>query len=216
MFQLLLKIIPLDLAATLSPGILAVTLVLLGGKIHSKIRTISFLSGLLIVGIIVAILGFALGKVAPSGIGQNLTISIIDLILGGFFIIFGIHLITSRERKIEISQEDDPKILKWIIAGLILSATNFDALFLSLTAAREVGLSAINDLSKILLLVINLVFFALPILLPLFLYLIAPEFAQPFLEKINRFLIKYSRYLLFAMFIIFGTILIFRGIKYFI
>src|SRR4030066_421520 len=113
MISLLIKIIPLDLAATLSPGILALVIILLGSKNHPKAKTISL-----------------------------------------FF-------------------------------GILIAATNFDALFLCFAAAREVGEAGINDFSKIILVIVNLIFYTLPLTLPLFIYLIMPDLAQRMLTKFN-------------------------------
>jgi threonine/homoserine/homoserine lactone efflux protein len=213
---LLIKIIPLDFAATLSPGILALALILLGSAQHPKGRTISFFLGTLLVGIGIALLGFFLGQMAPVETKQNVTSAVVDLILGAFFVFFGVRTLYAKERKIKENQTDQGvQALKWILIGIAVSITNFDALFLSFTAAKEIGgTGGIDSVEKLILILLNLVFFTLPVLLPLVLYFLLPKLAARLLEKVNHFVLKYSKYIMFALFIIFGIYLLVRGLKY--
>src|SRR4030042_2935373 len=149
MFSTLIKIIPLDLAATLSPGILALVLIILGSKNHPKAHAFSLFLGALFTAVGIAILGYVLGNSIDTGFKQNTTESIADIILGLFFVIYGLKLFFSKERKISLKEEQhELKIFKWLGVGIILTITNFDALFLSFTAAKEVGGAEINDLAK--------------------------------------------------------------------
>jgi threonine/homoserine/homoserine lactone efflux protein len=218
MFSTLAKIIPLDLAVVLgSPGILAVVIIVLGSRNHPKAHVLSFLLGAFFTGIGITILGFVLGNSVHTEVKQTLTASIIDIVLGLFLVIYGLKIFFSPERKASPRKEEDAlKIFKWFGIGLIVTVTNFDSLFLSFTASKEVGGADIHTLAKWILLIINLFFFVLPITTPLFLKLIFPKIAEPILAKINGFMVKYSRYIVFVMFIIFGIYLLYRGLHYFI
>jgi len=216
MLGILVKIISLDLAATLSPGLLALAIVILGSKYHPKLRTLALLLGTLLVALAIAIIGLNLGQAAPSGIKLNLTTAIVDLVIGAIFIFFGIKTIVSKEKTIKTEGDPGTQIAKWIIVGFIISATNFDAVFLSLAAAKEVGGSGIQAALKWLLLLVNILFFCLPIIFPLVFYLVAPGYAQNVLSKVNQFVLRYSRYVIFLMFIVFGLIFAIRGLRYFI
>lgn len=216
MLTLLAKIIPLDLASTLSPGLLALVIVILGGKNHSKLHVVSLFCGTLLVGISATFIGFALATSVDTGIKQNLTESIIDIVLGIFLIIYGLKVFFSHERKITLKEESDLKIFKWFGLGLVITITNFDALFLNFTAAKEVGNANVTEVAKIFLLGVNLFFFTLPITLPLFLYCVFPNFAGLILAKINRFVLKYSRYIILILFVVFGLFLLWRGVAFFI
>ena len=218
MLNLFATVIPLNLASTLSPGILALAIVLLGSKWHPKARTTALLAGTFLVGIIIIILGSALGQLAPAGIKPTTTSSVVDLVIGIFFILFGVKTLLVKEKKIKPSKVDSGKqILKWFGIGIIINATNFDAVFLSFTAAKEVSGSLLaSNIGKALLLFLNLFFFVLPSLLPLFLYTVFPKFAGPILNKINKYVLRYGRYIIFVLFIVFGFILIRRGIIFFL
>ena len=201
----------------MSPGIFAVALLLLGSKENKLSRVLAFLFGTLVIGIGIALLGYNLGDSFQHNGQQNLASSIIDLALGVLFLLYGIKIFFSKERKIKLfGGEEKHQILKWIIIGLAVSATNFDALFLSFTAAKEVGAAKISDFQDLILIIVNILFFILPITLPLIVYFLFPHFAGNFLEKVNQFVFKYSRYIIFALFIIFGIYLFYHGLEYFL
>ncbi|MCL5407711.1 MAG: GAP family protein [Patescibacteria group bacterium] len=212
MLGLLAKIIPLDFAATLSPGIFALTVVLLGSKQNPKLRIISMLTGTLMVGIGIALLGYTIGQVATPDVKKTIVSALIDIILGSFFVFLGLKTFFSKEKKIEFKEDQKLHLFKWLIIGFIINVTNFDALFLSFTAAKEVGSSSINNLDKIILLLVNVMFFILPITLPLFFSIVFPRFTNLILASINHFVLKYSKYIVCILFIIFGFLFLYRGI----
>jgi threonine/homoserine/homoserine lactone efflux protein len=215
MYSILIKIIPLDFAATLSPGILALAILLLGNKNKPFIKTLSLTLGILIVGILISVLGFYLGVALPTGVKENSLSAVVDILLGIFFIIFGIKVILEKEKKRHLQSSDNAQILKWIIVGVLVSITNFDAVFFIFTAAKEVGGAAINNFTKIILLVVNNLFFILPVTFPVLFYLLFPRISQRVLEKLNSFLMRFGKYIVFALFMIFGIIFLVRGLKYF-
>ena len=217
MTPLLFKIIPLDLAATLSPGILALSIVLLGSKYNAKLKVFALLVGVLITGLLITALGFFLGVHVPSGIKPTLVSAIVDLLLAAFFFYFGFRTICTNEKHPRISGEDEsPHTIKWLIVGFLVSLTNLDAVFLTLTATKEVSGSSIEIIHKIVFSVLNLLFFILPVLVPVVLFLIFPHFAKRFLGKIDDVLMRYSKYIVFILFIVFAIYFSVRGLKFFV
>lgn len=215
MISLLIKIIPLDLAAALSLGILALTIILLSSRNKPKGKTFSLLLGTLVIAIAIAVAGFFLGQAATPKVGPTLASAIVDSILGIVFILWGLRILSSKERKIKHQEGEGSEFFKWFTVGFIVSATNFDAVLLSFAAAKEVGNSAMGVLAMVILLVINIFFFVLPTSLPMVIDLFFPKFAGRVLEKINRVVLKYSRYILFAMFLIFGIYFLSKGLSFF-
>lgn len=120
-----------------------------------------------------------------------------------------------KERKTQSEGNQKPQLIKWFVIGLVISLTNFDAVFLLFAASKEVGGSGISQISKLILLFVNILFFTLPSFLPLLFYLIAPNFAGRILTKVNQFVLKYSKYLIFILFVIFGIYFLYRGLNYF-
>lgn len=218
MLSLLAKIIPLDLASTLSPGIFALAVILLGGKWHGKTRTLALFVGIALVGVGITVVGFTLGKNVTGDMQKGLSSAIVDMILGAVFIYFGIKSMFGKEKEYKPPTSDPGlQFFKWLLVGFVIAITNLDALFLNFAAAKEVGEShGVNDLSKIILVIINLFFFTLPVTLPLFYYLISPKTAKIILEKINHLVLKYSKFIIFVLFVVFGAFMFYRGLDYFV
>lgn len=216
MSQILFTIIPLDFAATLSPGILALTLVLLGSKKHSLSSTLSLLFGNLITSSIIIFAAFFLTSVSISSKGPNITSAVIDLVLGLFFVFYGLKVFFSKEGKLKFKNKNSTSgVLKWVIIGFIISITNLDAVLLSFTATREVATSSVAFVEKIFFTGLNVFFFVLPITLPLGICFIFPKIGDVFLTKLNKYVIKYSKYIICIMFLVFGIYFVFRALKHF-
>jgi threonine/homoserine/homoserine lactone efflux protein len=217
MTDLLVKIIPLDLASTLSPGILALAVYLLSNKDYRIARTVSFWAGSLLVAIILAVIGLKLGSTIQDPNNKRIIDNIVDLILSAIFFYFGIKslLVKDKNRKENnVDKHHSRDLWKWFLIGLVISITNFDAVIFNLTAAKEIGQSVVGDTSKFLLLIMGMVFFTLPIILPLVLYLIMPKLAQKVLDPLNTFLTKYGQYIVAIIFIAFAVYLLIKGLQF--
>ncbi|MBU0731352.1 GAP family protein [Patescibacteria group bacterium] len=217
MWEVLIKVIPLNLAATLSPGLLAATLFLLGSKLKPKGQALALLLGALLVGVLVVMLGIFLGNPHPESHTEKMVAAIINIVLGAAFLVFAIRGLVSKEKKIKFKTGDKPKYLALFLIGIAVNATNFDAVFLSLTAAKEATDSPdISDLAKMFFYCLNVFFFTLPIWLPIGFFLVAPKVAAPLLSKLNKIVIKYSKYIISIIFLIMGIWLLYSGIKFLI
>jgi hypothetical protein len=216
MLSTLIKIIPLDLAATLSPGILALTIIILGSKNHPRAHVLSLLLGSLAVGIGVSILGYLLGNSVDTDIKPTILSASIDLVFGLILTIFGLKIFFTRDVKIKVKEEQQLKIFKWLSLGFLITITNFDALLLNFTAGRIVGDAEILTIDKWALIIVNLLFFILPITLPVFLQLVMPKIAEQVLASVNHFMIQWGKYIILVMFVAFGIMFLIRGAKFFI
>jgi len=214
MFELLVKIIPLDCASTLSPGIFALTVLILSSKQNLKVKLTSFFIGTLAIGVLMTLLGFSLGQAVPSEVQHKTFSNTVDLLLALVFFIFAFKILFTKDKSIQASKKIHGHLaIRWFLIGLIISATNFDAVFLNFAAAKEVGAAQIDIIVKIVLLVCNLLFFTLPITLPIVISYIFPQYAARVLETINRFVIKYSRYIIFVLFIVFAIVFLLQGLN---
>lgn len=214
MIHLIATVLPLDIASTLSPGILALVLFLLGSKKNGTKRTLALLAGAIFTAVCIAVAGFTLGSVGVHQGKPSLFSLIVDCFLGFLLIVFGIKELISKENPISL-KDDSNKVgfVKWFIIGFIINITNFDAVLLSFTAAREVGRSTLVLFNKLAIVTFNMSFFILPITLPLFLTLLFPKIAHKFLTRLNVYVIKYSKYIIAFLFIVFGIYLLSRVVK---
>jgi len=105
------------------------------------------------------------------------------------------------------------QLIMWTGIGFIVSITNFDAVIFNFTAAKEVGQAVISGAQKFIILTLGAIFFNLPIILPLSLYLIAPKFAQKILNPLNTFLKKYGNYIVGVIFLAFAIYLGYKGVN---
>ena len=217
MLEELLQVLPLNIASTLSPGLFAMSIFVLGSEKKPKLKTLALLAGSVFVGIAVVIIGSIIGNPDPDEQSEKIIAAIINIILGGALIFLGVRMMIAKEGKINLKKYTDPKYWQLFIAGIVVNATNFDAVIISMTAAKEVYESqVIEDIGKAILLIVNVLFFTLPIWLPLLLYIIAPKAAKPVLDKMNRVLLKYGKYIVLLILVIIGGVLLYKGISYFL
>jgi threonine/homoserine/homoserine lactone efflux protein len=216
MIKLLAEILPLQLASTLSPGIFALAVVLFTKREHTWARILALFVGSALVAVLLGIGGLKTGlNVAAVG-KHNLASTIIDFVLAVIFLYLGISGILKKDnagRMKEQTRAQSAELLKWLVVGFAVSITNFDAVLLNFTAAKEIGAAQINLIIKIILLLLGILFFTAPILVPSGFYLILPDLAQKILAPINRFLVKFGRYFVAIILLIFAVYLTYRGIK---
>ena len=219
MTPLLIKILPLQFASILSsPVVFALTLLLFSRKKFVVGRVLAMLIGALIIAITLAVCGLSIGNNLNVGTHHLWLKAIIDFIIALIMLYFGISgfFKKSNDNKEKKEEHDQPRQLgKWLAIGFIVSLSNFDVVILNFTAAKEIGAASIQYFDKIILLIVGVLFFIAPILLPFIFYLALPAAAEKILTPINNFLIKFGHYLVAAILIIFGIYLFYRGIQIF-
>ena len=212
MLELLLKILPLQLASTLSPGILALSVTLLAKKEYVLKRLCALFLGSAVVAILISITGLKIGHDTVN-IGGHGTIAGVDLILALLFLYFGIMCLVKKDsdkKSRSIKKSRSGHFVGWLIIGFVVSITNFDAVILSFTAAKEIGVAGIESIDKIILLTANVLFFTAPILIPGIFYLLFPKLAQRILEPLNDFLLRFGRFLVALIFLVFAAYLFYK------
>ena len=110
MFKTLLTVLPLDLAATLSPGILTLTLFLLGSKKNGILRILALLGGAIFTATIIAVAGFFLGSLNPSQAKPGIISELVDIVLGIILILFGIKVFFGKENRIKLNNDENKPI----------------------------------------------------------------------------------------------------------
>jgi len=215
-FELLATILPLAAASTIAPGVFGVALAILAGKYPIQ-RSLAYLLGAIITVIILAGGGYVLASnVAEATVDAIEPAADVNTIIGILFIIFGVFALIHKDgdgaKKLAASNKSNsPKLLSWFLIGLAINITNFDSMLLNLAAVKIVFQSEVGLWSQFLSIFICGLFFLLPILLPLVLYLLFPERAKEMLRPVKSILAKYGKYLVAAIFFIFGIILFMQG-----
>ena len=215
MFSLLIKVLPLQLASMLSPGIFALSIFLITKKEYILGRLLSLLLGSALVAIVLGVIGLQIGQNVTLHT-NNIIKGTIDFVFATLFLYFGITSLfkpKDEKKKESVKEDNSRQFLKWLAIGFVISITNFDAVLLNFSAAKEIGVAGAVSVDKIILIIIGILLFTAPILIPLIFYLIWPKIAQKILNPLNVFLMKYGRYLVAVIFLIFAIFLIYRGIK---
>ncbi len=218
MLDLLFKVILLGIASTVSPVIFGVILSLLAAKHYPKQRALACFAGGVLTVLIISSAGWAIGSDALSfGDGFSHYLGYVDILLGVLFIIFAVSsLIAKKEKKPKGLKTDEktalPHLKKWFAIGFLLNITNFDAVLLFFTEAREIFQASILFLDKLLLLILGSLFFLLPALLPILVYITMPKKSEQILKPIGKIMEKYGKYLVAVIFLAFGVYLLYRGI----
>jgi len=155
-----------------------------------------------------------LGEKTQDPTGTRTIDNIVDLCFALLFTYFGIKsfLHKDKDNTKKFSHDESRKLFLWLGIGFLISITNFDAVIFDITAAKEIGQAAIDDGKKLILYIAESLFFNMPIVLPLVVYLIAPKTATKILDPLNNFLTKYGRFIVGFIFLGFGIYLGYKGI----
>lgn len=215
MRELLSQVIPVALGAAVSPVLLTVTILILSGRHYQKVRAASFITGAALDIFLVGIIGLSVGNLTlPKA--PPLTLGAIDIGLGILLILLGIKRIFSKNnKKGGTAEEDDqsPKYKDNLLKGMAIMGVNFTTWVLYVEAIKIINVSDLNSVQQLILLLIVITIVLLPAIIPLIIYLVIPGRAQQILNHIYDFLQKYSRYIAFVIFLIFGIYLIVKGIN---
>jgi len=216
MYTTLLRIIPLDLAAILSPLLLTLTIFLLGSKKWPRLKAFFFLIGALVIGLGASFLGDQFGQFLDVEGGNINRSAIVDIIFGCVFLSFGFASLFFKARSAAAFAKFSVRsVWIWLPLGFILNFTNFDAIVLIITAAREIEKAGLDSFQRVLLLIINSIFYTLPVLFPLLVFLLLPHRAGRILGKVSSFMVSYSKYIALVLLTSFGLFFLIRGLSFF-
>ncbi len=213
MLELLARVLPLAVASAMSPVILGIAVALLSGKKGSNAGASAFLAGGVVVAAALAILGFAAGNGFLSSFGIRHLPASLDIGLGVLLVAFAAKTLLEKE------EGDGKKIgqsgggpMKWFAIGFLANATNADAVVLNFTAVREIFREGANSIYEISLLALADFFFLAPALVPLLIYMIAPEKTSRYLAPIGAWMKRYGKFVVASIFLIFGMYLLRKGL----
>jgi threonine/homoserine/homoserine lactone efflux protein len=211
MERTLLEILPLALAAALSPtGLLFVTAII-GGKGNARRNALLFVVG----GIIfLAVLGLVImlvfnHTVVPSDHHKKLS-AWIDIIFGALIIlvVWSSLFIKRKKKATKVKKRQRPYVIVGFFFMMINTSTNIPFAAASKTIADSGLPPPENAVLFIVLVLITISMFAFPVV---FSY-VAPEKSEVVLGKARTFMQRYGAQLTRAFFIVVGIYLVVKGI----
>ncbi|HEV2971380.1 MAG TPA: GAP family protein [Pirellulales bacterium] len=218
MDQLLFKVLPLALASAVSPASLAVSLVLLGGKIRPRMKAFAYLLGGALVALAFTLFGLLLASGPSPATGPHAH-AVIDAVLGSLLLALSVVALAIKPSKDGRdlsgldSQSERRQLGTCALMGLLAMGLNVSSLVPFLAAVREVGRAVVSMEVKGIALGVAWLLLLLPMILPLVIYLIAPKAAARILTPVSIAATKYGRYLVAAICLILGSVFIWEGIK---
>jgi threonine/homoserine/homoserine lactone efflux protein len=217
---LLTQIVPLALGAAVSPTALMGIILLLSISKRPKLQGFGYYFGAIILILIVVILGILLSTgVTSASPTPDPTLAAIDLLLGIILLFFGIKRIfkpqkSPKKRFQSIGKESSNLILfiEGLSFGFGMFLVNFSTTIIILEAGKEIGLSLVDPIGK-LIIVIILTFITLIVCeVPLGIYLLFPEKANNILSKVNKWMQRNGHYLMGVVLIVIGVYLVWIGL----
>lgn len=216
MQELLSYIIYLNFSTSLmSPVILALALIALGEKYNGLRKAFALLLGVVAVCLVPILLGVFAGSFASVSSEVSLGSAISNILIGLFFLAVAVKFLFDKNYKVK-TDKGKTGFLKWFLISVVLEITNFGALAISFNTAKQVSAMGLAVFEKIVLLLVNLVCFALPALLPILFYLLFRKTAEKVFPLLNRFFLKNLRWVIVIAFGLFGIVFLTAGIGFFL
>jgi hypothetical protein len=142
-----------------------------------------------------------------------------DATLGAVLVILGLAALALKSGKDGSlldrldSQPERRQIATCGLMGLLAMGLNVSSQVPFLAAVREVGRADVSVEVKAVALGVSWCLLLLPMILPLVMYLIAPQAAARIMTPISVAATKYGRYLVAAICLIIGAVFIYDGVK---
>jgi hypothetical protein len=216
MEKLFTTVLPLALASAVSPASLAVSLAILGGRNHPRLKAFAYLLG----GALVASAVVVLGLLLSGNLGATPDARVhdkIDVGLGSLLLVLGVAALAIKPSKngSGISSLDSQSAARQVatcgLMGLLAMGLNVSSLVPFFAAVRDVGRAAVSIEVKGAALTVATALILAPMILPLAIYLIAPNAAGRILRPISTAATKYGRFLVAAICLAVGAYFVWKG-----
>lgn len=217
MIDLLSTLLPLCLAATLSPVLLTEQLLILG---KSGARSgLAYLAGLVVVLAAATAVALLVGTTLQLPARPHLSAQT-DIALGAALIVLGIaaRLLGLRRRREgaghaarkKTKSSDSPLAAFTLAVGSM--ATDVTTLALVLVAAKDIAASRAGLLTLVVAVLMLLAFGSLPAWLPLLVAALSPRRGLAALQGLSAFVTKHGRTVVLILVVAVGVYLVVRGI----
>jgi len=217
---LLIQIMPLALGAAISPTALMGIILLLSISKRPKLQGFGYYFGAIILILMVIVLGTILSA------GVNSTSPKSTPMLAGIDIVFGILLLVLGIKRIFQSENvhkqrfqgigKKSSNLKIFMEGLSFGfgmfLINFSTTIIILEAAKEIAISQVDLMGKLIIVIILMFITLIVCEIPLGLYLLFPEKANNILSNVNKWMQKNGHYLMGVVILVIGIYILWMGL----
>ncbi|MEN4018215.1 MAG: GAP family protein [Methanobacterium sp.] len=217
---LLTSILPLALGAAVSPTVLIGIILILSITKRPKLNGVAFYIGSIILLLIVVALGVFVSKgaVIASGTMPSTTSAYFDIVLAVLLILLGIRRTRKEDKgpdKDKFKEDASPSAVKGFIKsmgfGFGLFVINFTTTILVFAAGKDIGLSPAPLFDKLIVIIALTIITLLVVEIPLLIYILMPKTANKALAPVNIWMQKNGKYLMAAIFFVFGIYLLVKG-----
>ncbi len=215
-------ILPLALAAAVSPVALSVFLVIMSSSDDPKLPGLSFYSGAIVVLLITVFIGMYLGhKLTGGGGGGNpSTIAAIDIFLGAVLVLLGFRSFTSKHDnnlskylKIDKSLGAFSQFKRFFSLGFIAFLTNFSTAIFVLAAGRAIGVTDAGFLPGATAILILTMVTLIVIEVPLLFFIIMPGKAKEITRPANKWISSHGNIVTGLFCVGIGLLVVYNGIS---
>ena len=215
--ELLAKVLPLAIGAAISPTILIVVLVVLGGRAHPRARGAVYSAGAILVLLVLAALSITLLRHSVTHRGGG------DPVYGWIDVGFGVLLLGIAIRQLLVpakpkqapagSGDGHAHLGRYFGLGVAMMLTNFSTLVLFIPAMKDVAVARVGIGAKSLTVAIAIAVASCLAWAPVLLDSVAPRLAGRILDPMNAFMTRNQRVLSIVVCFVFAAYLMFKGLR---
>lgn len=209
-----MRILPLLLGAAISPVATIGMIAVLTTKDKPKLKGFIYLIGAIIPLLIIGIPGiFLFANIQFKPANTNVS-SALDLLAGLLLLVLAIKNFLKKSSHQTVKKAKSQKQLapaKSLVLGMALMVTNFSTIVLFLPAVKDIAVSSLDEIEKLIVLFISIPIVMAMIALPLVIAVLMPNSSSSVLERLRLFMTKHSKAIVQAMLIVFGIYLLAKG-----
>ena len=219
MGELLSKVIPLSLGAAVSPTVLALILVILGGK-RAIARGAAFTAGVLTVLAGLTAVGLTFTRTASANPASADIAKAVDGFAGVLLLILALtSVLRTRLHKGDTTEESkpkpesDPSLPRAYLFGIVMMLVNFSTILLYLPAMREISESQVAFEQKAVAVILAILITSLAATIPLCIRIFAPGPAERVFSSLHAWVSRHQRQIGLVIEIGFGVYLLTKAVR---
>lgn len=217
MGELISKVAPLAIVGAISPTVFLATVVILSGR-KPLLRVTAFAAGVATTTLLVALAGvFLLGRAVSTH--HSRTSDLIDISVGVVLLILAAVAAArpAKETSEEAGEEGRPdgertRLIPLYLGGVALMATNFSSIMPLIVASKDIGEAAVPAPEKVFVLIAAIAVIMAPVLVPALIVAVFPRQSDAVLGGLRRFLDRWGKWVVVAVFAVLGVYLVVRGV----